>query len=171
MKSIEKQRRQKNHPKHNAQPGSDSTFSICSFSAAKRETEPKTNLNNLRYRLESSTFEPISGRRSRRYSTRIVAKRAEVVGFARKELATICQNERRTWQTLLRPRSGSKQKQSTFQNHKIKSVSDTPRRELSTKRKKSHQNRFIECCVEQTVHFKNSNLSFPPHSQVPRAYV
>lgn len=65
------------------------TFSICSFSAANSETEPKTNLNSLRYRLESSTLEPISGRRSRRYSTKMVAKRAEVVGFAKKELATI----------------------------------------------------------------------------------
>jgi len=65
------------------------TFSICSFSAANSETEPKTNLNSLRYRLESSTLEPISGSRSRRYSTKIVAKRAEVVGFAKKELATI----------------------------------------------------------------------------------
>lgn len=65
------------------------TFSICSFSAANSETEPKTNLNSLRYRLESSTLEPISGSRSRRYSTKMVAKRAEVVGFAKKELATI----------------------------------------------------------------------------------
>lgn len=39
--------------------------------------------------MESSTLEPISGSRSRRYSTKIVAKRAEVVGFAKKELATI----------------------------------------------------------------------------------
>lgn len=74
------------------------TFSICSFSAANSETEPKTNLNSLRYRLESSRLEPISGRRSRRYSTRIVANRAEVVGFAKKELATICQNKERMWQ-------------------------------------------------------------------------
>ena len=136
MKSIKKTTMTKKPPKHKAWPGSDSTFSICSFSAAKRETEPKTNLNSLRYRLESSTLEPISGRRSKRYSTRIVANKAEVVGFARKELATICQNEKPTWQKSPRPLSSCKKKQLTFQNYKIKSVSDTPDMSYPPKGKK-----------------------------------
>lgn len=92
MKRIKKQQQQ-TQTHSMARIFQEFTFSICSFSAAKRETEPKTNLNSLRYRLESSTLEPISGRRSRRYSTRIVANRAEVVGFAKKELATICPNK------------------------------------------------------------------------------
>ena len=33
-----------------------STFNICSFSCAKRETEPKTNLNSFRYKFDFSDF-------------------------------------------------------------------------------------------------------------------
>ena len=32
------------------------TFNICSFSDANKETEPNTNLNNFRYKLERSMF-------------------------------------------------------------------------------------------------------------------
>ena len=33
-----------------------STFNICSFSEANKDTEPNTSLNNFRYKLEFSTF-------------------------------------------------------------------------------------------------------------------
>lgn len=69
------------------------TLSICSLSAANSETEPNTSLNSLRYKLDSSTLEPISGSLSSKYSTRMVANRADVVGFAKKELATIQKNK------------------------------------------------------------------------------
>lgn len=46
--------------------------------------------------MESSTLEPISGSLSRRYSTRMVANRADVDRLARKEFATIWKKHRET---------------------------------------------------------------------------
>ena len=65
-------------------------MSMCSFSAGKSETDPKTSLKSLRYRLLRSTVEPISAMCCNRYSTMTVAKVGEVLGFARNELPTIC---------------------------------------------------------------------------------
>ena len=42
------------HPKHNP---TDSTFNICSFSEANRDTEPKTSLKSFRYKFELSTLD------------------------------------------------------------------------------------------------------------------
>ena len=64
-------------------------LSMSSFSAAKRDTLPKTNLNSLRYRLDRSMLDPISCMRASRYSTKMVAKMGDVTLLARKELAMI----------------------------------------------------------------------------------
>ena len=67
------------------------TLSICSFSVANSDTDPKTSLNSLRYKLDLSIEdEPISSSLTSKYSTSIVANVAEVVTLARNELATIC---------------------------------------------------------------------------------
>lgn len=145
----------KNNPKHNASIGSISTFSICSFSAAKSGDRAEDQLEQLEIQVgepECSSPSPAGG--PGRYSTRIVANRAEVVGFARKELATICQERDARGQTA--PRHEAAPRKAIDISESQNQICIRHSQTWIIHQKKKAIKITIECCLEQTVHFKNS---------------